>query len=656
MGAGSAAVPTTVLTGDALTLEKSNSLGELLSRELGVSTTGFGANASRPVIRGLDADRIKVLSNGSSSHDVAALSFDHATPIDPLVIERVEVLRGPATLLFGGGAVGGVINAIDNRIPTFKRSEIEAVVELRNESVKRENSASALLDAPLGNDWALHVDGFTRKSRSARVPIDLACTVNGSSVLEKKVCNTQANADGGAIGVSRFWTDGFVGASLSTYQSTYGTPAEDEVTIAMKSQTLSLKGEQKGLQGWFKSIAAQANSTRYAHTELDAGTPATQFSKRGNDLKLTLEQQRKQWGGLSLTGSSLMSAESERFNALGAEAFVPENKSTQLAIASLQTLSSSFGSLTGGLRLDNIKVTSQGGPQTDYLGQAKFAPAKPSFTLSNFALSSVINVSPTTQLLTSLSNSQRAPTAYELFANGAHIATGAYEIGDVNLRKERSKNLDLAIQWKNGHNTFKVGGFYNQFKNFISLSNTGEMIAADGELNPTDSNGDGLADSSGESIYTQYQYKAVKARFVGLEAQGNYRLLQVPYIMDVSAKFDVLDAKNSTTGEPLPRIAPMRLTLAANARYQGWTAKAEWAHNAKQSKVPATDLLGASDSYNLLKFSLSYRSPANDAALWFLTVDNALNKLAYNAVTINTVRGKAPLAGRNIKLGVQYSF
>ena len=656
LGAGAAAVPSTVLAGDGLTLRKSNSLGDVLSGELGVASTGFGTNASRPVIRGLDADRIKILSNGGASHDVAALSFDHATPIDPLVVQRIEVLRGPATLLFGGGAVGGVVNAIDNRIPSEALDGLGGQIELRGDSAKREDSASAVLETALSKDWMLHVDGFKRKSSSTAVPVALPCTVNGAAVTEKKICNTQAQSNGGAIGVSRVWNSGFVGASLSTYRSDYGTPAEDEVTIGMKSNTLSIKGEQRGLTGLLSSVAAQASSTRYTHTEFDAGTPATVFNKRGSDARLELRQTASQLAGRTLTGTTLVSIESERFQALGAEAFVPENKTTHTAIATLQTLAMPWGAITTGARLDSVSTASSGGAQTDYSGADKFIPAKRSFAPRSMALSSVVNLNAHTQLTGSVALSQRAPTAYELFANGPHIASGAYEIGNADLRIERSRNVDVGVQWKQGNSSFKLGGFYNQFKNYINLANTGASIGADGEPNPLDVDGDGNADGSGEGIYTHYQYQAIRARLMGFEIQAKHRVQLGALSLDLNAKLDTLNAVNTDTREALPRIAPTRVTLGLTGKQQGWTGQIEWQHSALQSKVPAYDLLGATPAHSLVNLSLSYRKPQRDSLLWFVKLDNALNKLAYNAVTIDTVRGKSPLAGRSLKLGVQLAF
>jgi iron complex outermembrane receptor protein len=213
LGVGASAIPAQALFGDDLTFKKTNTIGQTLDRELGVSATYFGPNASRPVIRGLDGDRIKMLHNGGHSHDVAGLSFDHATPIDPLVVERLEVLRGPSTLLHGGSAVGGVVNAIDNRISKSSVDSLSGLVELRGNSASRERSASALVETTLSDDksWVMHVNGFTRHAQSAVVPIALNC----KGLDSKRICNTAANASGGAVGVSKVWSQGYLGASVT---------------------------------------------------------------------------------------------------------------------------------------------------------------------------------------------------------------------------------------------------------------------------------------------------------------------------------------------------------------------------------------------------------------------------------------------------------
>jgi iron complex outermembrane recepter protein len=637
LGAGASAIPAQALFGDELTFKKTNTIGQTLDRQLGVSATYFGPNASRPVIRGLDGDRIKMLHNGGHSHDVAGLSFDHATPIDPLVVERLEVLRGPSTLLHGGSAVGGVVNAIDNRISKSSVDSLSGLVELRGNSASKERSASALVETPLSDDksWALHVDGFKRHAQSAAVPVALTCM----GLDSKRICNTAVNASGGAIGVSKVWSQGYLGASVTQYKTLYGTPAEEAVSIDMSSRRLSVMGEYTGLTGLFQSLSGQINSTRYAHTELDAGLPATQFKKQGADARFELKQRGINFSRGALSGTSGLSIEREQFSATGSEAFVPPNQSQRFALFTVQNLKQTFGAISLGGRVERNTLDSYGGTQTDYLGNDKFVASQRQFNTFNLALGSVINLNPRWQLTGNLSSSQRAPTAYELYANGVHIATGAYEQGNPALAKELSRNIDVALKWQNGGHSLSMGGFYNRFSSYINLANTGSLIGEN-------------ADPSGTDL-ALYRYQPTQAQFKGLEVQSKLKLSPN---WNVDGKFDVLQAKDVGTGQALPRIAPMRLTLGANYAADAWQASIEWAHNAAQKRVPQYDSAGSTASYSLVNVKVSYRTKSNADMLWFVKLDNAFNRLGYNATTIDTVRAKSPVVGRNLSVGLQFGF
>ena len=230
LGRDSTTVPVSTM-GRAELLERGQStLGETLNGLPGVSSTYFGPNASRPIIRGLDGDRIRVLNNSASSLDASALSYDHAVPLDVLSTDRVEVLRGPAALLYGGSAVGGVVNVIDNRIPREAVSGVLGKAQLQAGTGNDERSVAGLVEA--GNErYALHLDSFDRRTGDVRVPVTLECTKPGSPAHARRICNSASQSRGGAFGASTFWEHGYLGASVNTYQSDYGTVAADEVTI-----------------------------------------------------------------------------------------------------------------------------------------------------------------------------------------------------------------------------------------------------------------------------------------------------------------------------------------------------------------------------------------------------------------------------------------
>ena len=279
LGRDSTTVPVSTM-GRADLLERGQStLGETMSGLPGVSSTYFGPNASRPIVRGLDGDRIRVLNNSASSLDASALSYDHAVPLDVLSTDRIEVLRGPAALLYGGSAVGGVVNVIDNRIPREAVLGVLGKAQVQAGTGNDERSVAGLVEA--GNErFALHLDGFDRRTGDVRVPLSLACDKPGSPAHARRICNSASQSRGGAFGASTFWDHGFLGASVNTYQSDYGTVAEDQVTIGMKTTRYALEGQVRQLPGWFESVKARLSHTDYQHTEFDAGIAGTRLDRK----------------------------------------------------------------------------------------------------------------------------------------------------------------------------------------------------------------------------------------------------------------------------------------------------------------------------------------------------------------------------------------
>ncbi|HTD89759.1 MAG TPA: TonB-dependent receptor plug domain-containing protein, partial [Burkholderiales bacterium] len=243
--------PTSVLEGTNLFLQRRSTLGETLNDLPGVSSTYFGPNASRPVIRGLEGDRIRILSNGSSVLDASSLSNDHAVPIDPLVVERVEVVRGPATLFYGGNAVGGVVNVIDNRIPQEPVNGARGRVEGRLGGAEREKAGGAMLEIGNGR-LALHADAYTRdtddlKIKGPNISPRLQAIDPARTVVNGTLPNSASQSKGGALGGALTWDKGYVGLSFASYDSIYGTVAEPEVTIDMTSQRWDAGGEVRDI-------------------------------------------------------------------------------------------------------------------------------------------------------------------------------------------------------------------------------------------------------------------------------------------------------------------------------------------------------------------------------------------------------------------------
>ena len=655
LGASDLVLPVNQISGTSLLLRSQSTLGETLANMPGVSSTYFGPNTSRPIIRGQDGDRIRILQNGGASVDASALSFDHAVPADVMSAERIEVLRGPGALLYGGSAVGGVVNVIDSRIPRERlfdaKGGVTGKVDFGLSSADRAKNSAFLVET--GTDkYTLHVDAFARSSDDVAVPVALACTKPGSPAVARRICNSANDSKGASLGGSLLFDRGYVGASFTGYGSHYGTVAEDEVTIDMRSRRTALEAEIRGLSGLLQSVKAQFGHTDYQHTEFEGATAGTVFANKGNDLRVQAKHTR--WGGVD--GVWGLQVDNNRFSADGAEAFAPYSRSRNTAVFGYEEMGMPWGKLTAGARLERAKVQSQGNPALP-----KFIPGERNFTLGSYALGGAWNVAKGWQLTSNLSVSQRAPKDYELFADGPHIATGAYEVGDATLAKEKSTNLDVGMKWEQGKTKWAVSAFVSRFKNYTYLdSSAGNLRGADGELNPVDADGNNVADVSGVNILTEFNYRQVKARFTGLEVSGAMRLLDGGQTVDLEWRADMVRGQNLSAAQALPRIAPVRLGSTLVVGQGPWSARLGFDSAAKQTRVPTGQL--AVSGYTLWNAALTYRmrlaAPVGGQIFWFARLDNLTNQLAYSATSIltQTAAGKAPLPGRSVKLGLQASF
>jgi len=628
LGATELIAPAAQYSGDELLLRSKSTLGETLDGTPGVSSTYFGPNASRPVIRGLDGDRIRILNNGGASGDVSSLSYDHAVAIDPLTVERIEVLRGPGALQYGGSAVGGVVNVIDNRLPREPlfdaRGGVAGKADASLATGNREQGGSVLLES--GTDrYALHVDAMSRNTRDVSVPADLACRRGGVTTTARRICNSASEAWGGAMGGSLFFDRGYLGASLSTYDTHYGTVAEDEVSIRMRASRLALEGEVRELGGALQSVKAQFSRNDYRHTEFNAEAPGTQFKTLGNELRLQARHARLG----ALDGVVGLQLDDSEFSADGDEAYAPYSRTRQNAAFAHEELATRWGRLSAGVRLESVRVESLGSP-----GVSRFVAGTRSFNPGSYAVGALWNVASEWQLTANLSANERAPKDYELFADGRHVATNAYEIGNANLEKERSTNLDLGAAWKRGAHRAQLQLFQHRFSNFISLEGT-----------------DLTADPP------RYTYTQVQARLVGVEASGSVRLMAGAQTLDLALRADAVRADNTSTGQPLPRIAPQRLGATLQWARGPWGARLGVDQVAAQDRVP--DGQRATGGYTLWNAALTYRARAGRSnLLWYARLDNLGDTLAYSASSIltQTAAGKAPLPGRSLKAGVQVSF
>lgn len=610
-------------------------LGDTLDGLPGVSATYFGPNSNRPVVRGLDGDRIRILDNGGASIDASALSYDHAVPIAPIAIDRVEVLRGPGALLYGGSATGGVVNVIDGRIPTEPSPGVQGRADLAAASGNRERSAAVRLDGGNGR-IGLHVDAFDSRTRDVQVPIDLPCSAGGEALVQRRICNSASHTRGGAVGGTVFFDQGYLGLSTASYRSNYGTVAEDDVTIGMKSTRSALEGFWRLQAGPLESLKLQTSHGNYRHTEFEGPEPGTTFRNRGDDLRL--EARHRPVAGFE--GVLGLQLEHTRFSADGEEVFAPPSRTRSRALFVYEERPTDWGKWSAGARVESVRVRS-----LDADGLERFFVGERSFTPQSLSLGMLARLGGGWEATASLAHTQRAPKDYELFANGPHVATAAWETGDPTLGLEKSNSIDLGAQWKSGAHRFKLNAWHSRFSNFIGLLESGNTI-----------------DELPEQVY-----RGVRARLWGLEASGNLRLVGSGGVLregtagggvlDLKLRADLVRADNRSTGEPLPRIAPARVGATLAYAAGPLSAQLGFDHAAAQTRVPTGSR--ATDAYTLWNAGLNWRQTLPQAELtWFARVDNLSNRLAYSATSIltSTAYPKAPLPGRSLRVGVQASF
>ena len=650
-----------ILQGEELMINGQSTLGETLALTPGVSSSYFGPNASRPIIRGMDGDRIKILNNSASSHDVSALSNDHAVPSDPLTVERIEVLRGPSAIMYGGSAVGGVVNLIDNRIPTQPMEGLSGKADVGWSTVNKESRAAVMLES--GNDrYGLHVDAFGRHSGDMGVPDTLACTKSGSDPSAKAICNSANTSRGYALGGSVFWDKGYLGLSGTHYNSTYGTVAEDTVTIGMKSDRYALETEiRHPLRGW-ENMRVQFSNTNYQHTEYESGAVGTVFSQDGQELRWSAKHQAvaSPWG--QWQGVVGWQGEDSRFAANGAEAFMPSTKTRQSAIYLVEELKKPWGGFSFGLRSEAVKVN---GDAFDPEGSTRdTAATTKTFSPVSSSLGVLYKLSSDVSLKAHWARTARAPKDYELRADGVHVATAAYEKGSVALQTEKARQMDIGMEWGQGPHTASLNYFDNRFSNYIGLNATRDVVGEDGVSGCAV-----IADA--ETCWDKYAFSAVRAQFKGWEAMAQLRLsgssglfpaIDGLALWDLKLRADSVRASNLDTGEALPRIAPVRLGASLSRQSGPW----RWSLGMDKAQAPRlASTQKATASYTLWNTQLSYRQTIQaNQAVWYLKVDNLTDQLAYPATSVLTTtaadtvtgRPKAPLPGRNIKLGLQLYF
>ena len=641
VGSDQMVVPISILSGRELSLKRENTLAETLNSIPGVSNSSFGPSVGRPMVRGMDSDRIKILQNGVNNLDASNLSFDHGVSIDPLIIEQIDVIRGPATLLYGGGAVGGVVNAIDHRIPKEKLQGITGRGEVRYGGANLEQSNAAVVDVGTGN-FVMHFDAYNRDAKNLRIPgnaISARRSVTGFWNPEargyepygnnhgtSRLINSYSESKGGAIGASMIFDRGYAGMSYAKHQTKYGSPLESAVSIDMDNDRFDFASEIRELGSFFDRAKFRAAYTDYIHKEIEDGAINTTFKNQGVEGTFELGHQPV----LGVKGIVGAQFENGKFQALGAEAFVPSSKTNSQSVYLYEELPIDKHKVTFGLRHGQHDVDSKGG--------GDFIAANKNFKTNNSAIGGLYTLNSQWSLTGNLSHNERAPSYFELYANGVHAATGTYEQGQANLKIEKSNGLDGQIRWKAGQDSVTFGAYYTKFSNYIGLRSA---------------NRDELTE---DGTYKVSEFSGIKAEFKGVELEGKTMLTDY---VQFNLRGDYVDAKDKTNGGYVPRISPLKLGAGLKYEFDRFGARLDVLHAFKQNRVatnfnyePGKEFI--TDAYTNVSMMATYKLPTQLNLEAFTRANNLLNEEIREHASF--LKDIAPMGGRSIMFGLRGEF
>ena len=636
-----------VLTGEELSRRLAGTIGETLKNEPGVSSTFFGAGASRPIIRGQGGDRVRVLLNGIGSIDASSASPDHAVAAEPAQAERIEVLRGASLLRYGSSGSGGIINVIDGRIPTeLPEDGIDGAVRIGASSVDNGREAAGSVDFGAGN-LVFHVDGTFRETDDYEIP-GFAESAEFRALEEAEeggeeegeeeeeafgsLDNSQTKSTSITGGVSYVGERGFFGVAVHKFDSDYGIPGgheegeeeeeeegeeeegEEQVTIDLDQTRVDVNGALE-IDGFIEKVQFFGGYADYEHTEFEApGEVGTVFTNEGYEARLEAIQ-RENNGWAAAYGIQLRNRD---FSAIGEEAFVPPTETDQIGIYTFQEIELGQFHLEGAARYENTQqensVTNQ---DVD-------------FDLISLSAGGDVHLTEAIRFGGTVFRTERAPTTEELFSNGPHLATSQFEIGDPNLGKETATGVEAALRYRQDGRYLTLNAFYTDYSDYIFETETGEVE-------------DGL---------DVFQFVGEDATFRGFEVQGGADLAQFgSFTLKADALAEYVRAK--TDSGDLPRIPPLSVLTGIEADSERFNFRAELDYAAEQNKIEVFEI--PTDDYALVNLFATWRAPAGTQDVRLsLSVLNLLDDDARQHTSF--LKDTVPLPGRNVRFSIASSF
>ncbi len=629
-----------LLSGEAFVQRRTSTLGDTLSSLPGVNSDAFGGGASRPVIRGQTSPRVKILSEGAGLIDASEVSPDHAVSGEPLLMEGVEILRGPSALLYGGGAIGGAVNLLDKKIPTrIPLNGGEGVVEYRHGSVDNEDAGVVGLTVGAGQ-FALRLEAVGRRSDDYRIPDSDEDRLDGS----------YNNTFTGTIGASWIGDKGYLGAAFTQQKSTYGLSGHSHEfaschphgtslhcgghddhghddhddhdddhdhdhdhaapEVRLLSQRVDLRGELRNPMQGIERIRLRAGYTDYEHKEVEEGEVLTTFSNKGYDGRL--EVQHSEWNGLRGVGGVQISK--TEFGAVGLESYLRPTETQSTGLFVMEEYELGGWHLESAVRKDWTETSVLNGASVDH-------------DPLSVSASALWHFNPQWTVALSLARSQRAPTAQEMFARGVHLATNTYELGTASLNLETAKSAELTLRKAEGRLTGTVSVYSYDYDNYI-FANTLDQ----------------------HEDFRLIRYEQADAKFTGIDAEVTAKITPA---LSATVYGDYVRAKLDS-GDNLPRIPAGRLGARLSGYHGPWSGELDYSHVFEQAKVadyedktPGYDLLSATAAYG---FNIADKA---DAEI-YVRGTNLLDEKAWSHASF--LGERAPIRGRGVTAGVRVRF
>jgi len=612
--------PAKILSGDELRDKVGNSLGETLSNELGVSSSAFGAGSSRPIIRGLEGSRVKMLENGMAVSDVSGLSNDHAVAAEGAVAQQIEILRGPAALLYGSGAIGGLVNVVNERIPTALEPKTTGQFETRYSTVDEGRSASGTIDGKVGK-FALHADGNIRYTSDYKIP--------GSRVADDpdsasgRLPHSETRTKNAGFGSSYVDDWGYAGLSVSRLENLYGIPSDEGSKIDQKQTRYDFDSLVRNPFNGFESVRVKAGYTDYKHAELgEDDAPVVKFTNRALETRVELAH-KPLFGWHGTFGVQTENAHFAALSAEGGPDTVPATHSRSHAGFLVEEKDFGPVRLNAGVRFEKVE-------------REPVSNIARSFDLTSGSVGAMWKVVPGYAVGATFSRAERAPATEELYSGGPHDATITFDVGDPNLRKETSNNIELNLQKNTGLVQWKANVFRNSVKDFVFGHITDVTLDEDGNV-------------GGE--FRERLFQQADATIRGAEGEIEYN----PHGMGWTGRvFADTSRGKFDDGGSLPLQPATRVGASVGYKTAVWRAGVSLIHAQGQDRLASWEE-SPTGSYNQLNANFSYKQKLADMDLtWFLIGKNLLNEDI--RVSTSLLKDISPLAGRGVVFGVQAKF